>query len=244
MRKRGKKLLLFTPHLPPKLLNFIPRTNKSIFIAAGRAGSGLTVLPFLFFKVLLNLLGSAGMLPLVQYTPPSFWLLLLWPSRQGSIPPDLLWCSQEAFQSPASLPGGRKRSANLLFVWHFIVFLTLPARTPPAEPLMGRHCLLHFAKRENKPVALNTPGGFEKPRYPPPQALTFSPSLACLPYVGGSEDRMALIGISGTLLNATVSHLPFLTPKSHVSPRLDLCIHGRGTITAAPWSHHRGEERM
>lgn len=61
--KKGEKLLLFTPHLPPKLLNFIPRTNKSIFIAAGGAGSGLTVLPFLFFKVLLNLLGSAGMPP-------------------------------------------------------------------------------------------------------------------------------------------------------------------------------------
>lgn len=46
---------MFTPHLPPKLLNFIPRTNKSIFIATGGAGSGFAVLPLLFFKVLLNL---------------------------------------------------------------------------------------------------------------------------------------------------------------------------------------------
>lgn len=53
--RKSKKLLLFTPHLPPKLLNFIPRTNKSIFIAAGGAGNGFAVLPFLFFQVLLNL---------------------------------------------------------------------------------------------------------------------------------------------------------------------------------------------
>lgn len=46
--ERAKKLLLFTPHLPPKLLNFIPRTKKSIFIAAGGAGSGLLFYVFIF----------------------------------------------------------------------------------------------------------------------------------------------------------------------------------------------------
>lgn len=137
--KEGKKLLLFTPHLPPKLLNFIPRTNKSIFIAAGGAGSGLTVLPFLFFKVLLNLLGSAGTPPLPQHTSLLFFLLLPRSHLIGSCAQ-----SQEAFQSPACLPGRSKSSASLLFVWHFIVFLTLPAhasrRAPDGEALPALFC--------------------------------------------------------------------------------------------------------
>lgn len=49
-QRAKKKLLLFTPHLPPKLLNFILRTNKSIFIAAGGAGSGLLFDIFYFSK--------------------------------------------------------------------------------------------------------------------------------------------------------------------------------------------------
>lgn len=176
---------MFTPHLPPKLLNFIPRTNKSIFIAAGGAGSGLTVLPFLFFKVLLNLLGSAGRPPLPRLAPPSSFSSSSRHSLQGRVPPDLLLCSREASQSPACLPGRRKRSASLLFVWHFIVFLTLPAHTSRRAP-DGRHCLLHFAKRENKPgsqwlptvlVVLRAPGN---PPHPRTQALTLSSSLACL----------------------------------------------------------------
>lgn len=46
--RKSQKLLLFTPHLPPKLLNFIPRTNKSIFIAAGGAGGGWSFSFFIF----------------------------------------------------------------------------------------------------------------------------------------------------------------------------------------------------
>lgn len=46
--RKSKKQLLFTPHLSPKLLNFIPRTNKSIFIAAGGAGGGLLFYLFIF----------------------------------------------------------------------------------------------------------------------------------------------------------------------------------------------------
>lgn len=46
--RKHKKQLLFTPHLSSKLFNFIPRTNKSIFIAAGGAGSGLRFYLFIF----------------------------------------------------------------------------------------------------------------------------------------------------------------------------------------------------
>lgn len=115
--REEKKLLLVMPHLPPKLLNFIPRTNKSIFIAAGGAGSGLAVLPFLFFKVLLNLLGSSGMPPLPEHTPPSC-LFSSWPSGQGWVPPDLL-CSpvfrRPSSPQPAYREGGKTLPASCLF---------------------------------------------------------------------------------------------------------------------------------
>lgn len=55
---------------------------------------------------------------------------------------------------------------------------------------------------------------------------------------------MALLGISDIPLNTTgVSHLSFLSPKTYVTPRLSLCIRGRGIVTA-PLQVTTGNEKM
>lgn len=130
---------MFTPHLPPKLLNFIPRTNKSIFIAAGGAGSGLLFHIFLFFKVLLNLPGSGGrphgpsmrvsygvsfFTTAAQTFPPS--------SRRGGSCQTCHWPSDDP---PFTGKQGGEASGSLLCVWHFIVFQTLPTHFLPTPSL-------------------------------------------------------------------------------------------------------------
>lgn len=51
--RKSKKLLLFMPHLPSKLLNFIPQINP--FLLQREEQAAVCCFTFLFFKVMLNL---------------------------------------------------------------------------------------------------------------------------------------------------------------------------------------------
>lgn len=113
-RKR-KKQLLFTPHLSSKLLNFIPRTNKSIFIAAGGAGSGLLFYLFIFQSPVKSApIGWAAPRP-AHFSP------CIWAGVAGGLAGSCLTCCP---LPPSGGPQGGwgKLPASLLFVCHFIVF--------------------------------------------------------------------------------------------------------------------------
>lgn len=133
-RERAKKLLLFTPHLPPKLLNFIPRTNKSIFIAAGGLGSVCCFPSFIFQSPVKSAPGSAGRPPGPQQAPVGHAVCS--PSSAAAAPPlgvvggagSPLTC--HPLQSPTKRVG--ELPASLLFVWHFSSANT--SRTFPPRP--------------------------------------------------------------------------------------------------------------
>lgn len=126
--KKRKKTIIVHASSPTKVIKFIPRTNKSIFIAAGGTGSGLLFYLFYFSKsceICPNWLG----IPRGPSTPArvsycvffSTAAALPWVWRAGLGPPGPATCIQVALQSPARGTGEAFCQPS---VWHFIVFRT------------------------------------------------------------------------------------------------------------------------